>query len=154
MSVSGILADPHPVLKGPVTVLSRHPGWRVERPFRGRQLPLSICLYKKLLQGTPPFSLPGAPPRGNKNFPRRRTPQLPPAWPRAGSIVVVNRSLPIRRPSRMTASIVIDKNPFRCLCIDLSVGYWRSPSIAGPVACDLIGALFCNLSVLSCNVRW
>mgnify|MGYP000857513248 CR=1 FL=1 len=34
-----------------------------------------------------------------------------------------------------------------CPCVDLSIGLRRSPSIAGPNVCDLIGALFCTVSV-------
>jgi hypothetical protein len=38
-----------------------------------------------------------------------------------------------------------------CLCVDLSVGFRCHPSIVGPSACDLIGALYCTVSVLSCE---
>ena len=38
-----------------------------------------------------------------------------------------------------------------CLGVDLSTAVRRSPSIAGPRVCDLIGALFCTVSVLSCE---
>jgi len=34
-----------------------------------------------------------------------------------------------------------------CLCVDLSTGPRRSPTIAGPIACDLIGAVLCTVSV-------
>jgi hypothetical protein len=42
-----MVADPHPVHKGPITVLSGHRGRGNVCPFWGRQLPLSICLYKE-----------------------------------------------------------------------------------------------------------
>ena len=38
-----------------------------------------------------------------------------------------------------------------CLGIDLSIGYRRSPCVAGPGVSDLIGALRCTVSVLSCG---
>jgi hypothetical protein len=36
-----------------------------------------------------------------------------------------------------------------CLSVDLSVWSELSPSVAGPIACDLLGALFRTVSVLS-----
>ena len=39
----------------------------------------------------------------------------------------------------------------QCLGVDLSTAARRSPRVAGPLVCDLIGALFCTVSVLSCE---
>ncbi len=41
-----------------------------------------------------------------------------------------------------------------CLGIDLSIELRRSPSVAGPSVCDLIGALSCTVSVLSSEWDW
>jgi hypothetical protein len=38
-----------------------------------------------------------------------------------------------------------------CLGVDLSIGCRRSPGVAGPGVSDLIGALRCTMSVLSCD---
>jgi transposase InsO family protein len=42
----------------------------------------------------------------------------------------------------------------RAALADLSLGFRRSPSVAGPSVSDLIGALFCTVSVLSCDWGW
>jgi putative transposase len=40
------------------------------------------------------------------------------------------------------------------LALTLSIGFRRSPSVAGLTVCDLIGALYCTVSVLSCEWGW
>ncbi|MBB5510059.1 transposase InsO family protein [Paraburkholderia sp. JPY681] len=40
------------------------------------------------------------------------------------------------------------------LALTCRSGFQRSPSVAGPSVCDLIGALYCTVSVLSCEWGW